>query len=344
VLSALTVTLPSNPFGTYLNLSFVVNPSDQGLDIAEARVGSLTLPRSIAKPLGRAALDLALGDGNGTALVGMVRSVSVADGKVVVGFKPLADFQARLESIRQRFRLAREEAVTLGDAALTRAYCEELLRMAESADPERPTSLASYMGPLFDEARRRSRGGSAVEQNRAALMALAIYYGSDKFQELTGPVLTEEMKRRRPHTGEVTLAQRKDSRLHFIYSAALKLAADSGVSIAIGEFKELTDSTPHGSGFSFADLAADRAGIWFAREATHDEASAARVQALLAGDGSEAVFFPVIGDLPEGLPEQEFARQYGGVDAPAYRAMVAGIEGRLRELPLYRDATDLSEP
>ena len=50
-------------------------------------------------------------------------------------------------------------------------------------------------------------------------------------------------------------------------SAGIKLIADSGISFAAGEFKELLDALSGGSGFSFADLAADRAGTHFAKMA-----------------------------------------------------------------------------
>ncbi len=37
------------------------------------------------------------------------------------------------------------------------------------------------------------------------------------------------------------LANRKDLSLHFIFSAAIKLLSEQGISVAVGEFKELMD-------------------------------------------------------------------------------------------------------
>lgn len=45
------------------------------------------------------------------------------------------------------------------------------------------------------------------------------------------------------------LANRQDLRLHFVFSAALKILASSGLSFSIGEFKELLDSQHGSSGF-----------------------------------------------------------------------------------------------
>jgi hypothetical protein len=45
---------------------------------------------------------------------------------------------------------------------------------------------------------------------------------------------------------------------------------------------------------------------------------------------------PVTADLPEFMPEPEFLRRFGGIDAPEYKKMMAMIEQRVAALPLYR--------
>jgi hypothetical protein len=45
---------------------------------------------------------------------------------------------------------------------------------------------------------------------------------------------------------------------------------------------------------------------------------------------------PATRDLPEFMPEAEFKRRFGGIDAPAYKKMVAEIDRRIAALPLYR--------
>jgi hypothetical protein len=40
--------------------------------------------------------------------------------------------------------------------------------------------------------------------------------------------------------------------------------------------------------------------------------------------------------LPEFMPEAEFKRRFGGIDAPAYKRMMDDIERRIAALPLYR--------
>ena len=339
VLAALTIRLPDNPFGSYLNLALAINESESGLDIDQAMIGPVTLPGSIAEPLGRLLLNLALGNGNGSFLLDIVQGVTIADDEIQVTFHSVPDFQDRLAGIRDRLKLARDEAAVLGDPALIRIYYDQIVDLAELADPRQPISLAAYMTPVFQVAQSRSRVHSPMEENRAAILALAIYFGSSRFETLTGPVHSPAQVPHESRAGPVTLAQRQDLRLHFIYSAALELASDAGASFAIGEFKEMLDTSADGSGYSFADLAADRAGVWFAEAATRDDVSARRLQGLVAGSSSEAVFFPSVDDLPEGLSQQAFEAEYGSVDGPRHQSMVAEIDRRLLALPLF-----LTEP
>ncbi|MGI9414531.1 MAG: hypothetical protein ACR2PM_12725, partial [Hyphomicrobiales bacterium] len=116
-------------------------------------------------------------------------------------------------------------------------------------------------------------------------------------------------------------------------SAGLKAASTEGAAFTIGEFKELLDSAGRGSGFSFDDLAADRAGIRFAAALMQSDPQAR--QALLDTMISEQDLFPSISGLPAGLSKTEFERRFGTVDSPAYRDMLATIERRIDALPVF---------
>ena len=64
------------------------------------------------------------------------------------------------------------------------------------------------------------------------------------------------------------LRGRPDSARHFWVSAAVTALVGDVVSDAAGLLKEELDAGEGGSGFSFGDLMADRAGTEFARAAT----------------------------------------------------------------------------
>jgi hypothetical protein len=131
---------------------------------------------------------------------------------------------------------------------------------------------------------------------------------------------------------KLILGGRYDSAQHFVISAALAAWAGEPLAEAIGTYKELADAR-HGYGFSFADLAADRAGTAFGELLV---ARSPRVAALLASEFSDADLLPPLDGLPEYLRQREFRQRFGGPGQPAYEQQSAEIERRLQSMPLYR--------
>jgi len=112
-------------------------------------------------------------------------------------------------------------------------------------------------------------------------------------------------------------------------SAALAALHHPLVSDAAGVVKEQVDALARGTGFSFGDLAADRAGIRLSQVATGSDRSARAIQQRLAVGFAVDDFFPQVGGLPPDLTEAEFRRGFERAGSPAYRAMVAEIDARL---------------
>ena len=103
----------------------------------------------------------------------------------------------------------------------------------------------------------------------------------------------------------------------------------------MGLYKEVDDSRG-GSGFSFNDIAADRAGTRFGELATGRDAGLSKIKRFLTDGVRDADLLPEVKDLPEFMQEAEFKRRYGGIGAPAYAKMMKDIEQRIAELSLYR--------
>jgi hypothetical protein len=133
----------------------------------------------------------------------------------------------------------------------------------------------------------------------------------------------------------VTLAGRTDFPQHFSISAALAGTAGSPLSDAVGLYKEVDDSRG-GSGFSFNDMGADRAGTRFGEAATRSDGAARQLQRRAAEIVAQSEFFPEVADLPEFMTEAEFKRRFGGIGQPGYQRMMADIERRVDALPALR--------
>jgi hypothetical protein len=118
---------------------------------------------------------------------------------------------------------------------------------------------------------------------------------------------------------------------HFFVSAYLTAAIGAEAANAAGLAKEFLDAQG-GSGLSFADLAADRAGVRFA-----DGILNKRVPlGLLPQTFTAAAFMPGIDGLPEGLSAADVKSQYGAKDDPRFRQQLQKIDGRILALPPYR--------
>ena len=178
-------------------------------------------------------------------------------------------------------------------------------------------------------------GRDAIKENQAGIFALGILLGHPRIEEILGltgagrPVARHDLLR-------VVLRGRSDWTRHFCVSAVLAVLSDEAVSGAAGLLKEELDSDTGGSGFSFSDLLADRAGTTFAIQATRDEAAARVMQERLAGGFRIDEFFPPAADLPEGIPDARLQSEYGGVGGEGYLRLIEEIERRVTGCAAYR--------
>lgn len=331
----LSLHVPENPFGDYINVETVIPASAAGLELESFSIGHLALPGGFTLWVGEWLANLLLGDDQGSALLGAIQRIEIGGQQATVHYTPIPDLMQRLAKFRTRVKAVRDEWQLLGDPAQVKFYFNELCRYGTATAQLPSVSLADYLGIAFTLAGQRSLGAEdRIQQNQAAIMALAIYLGSHRFATFIGQFdRTDLAACKTPRN--VQLAGREDLRLHFVFSAALKVLSDSGASFAMGEFKELLDSNRGGSGFSFIDLTADRAGNRFADRALDAETGSRRVQDLFAERAHEAMFFPDIGGLQENLDQASFERLYSGIESPAYQAIVGEIDRRIDQLVLY---------
>jgi len=191
------------------------------------------------------------------------------------------------------------------------------------------SDLNDYLKPLFSLAAQRSVNGNAVDENAAIIWALAVTFGDYRFASLIG------MKRNMGNKKVPLLRGRDDLTKHFIYSAALQQLGGVQIGLSIGEAKELLDSISGGSGFSFADLAADKAGLKFAEYITSNNDNAEQAQVLFKRSEDENYFFPFVRDLPEDQSNIDFIRIYKDIDSLIYKETIKKIDKQISKLRLY---------
>jgi len=300
------------------------------LHIARLRIGRLQIPSPLLEPVSRVLQELVAKDERLRPVFARLRSLEVKAQTLAVTYTS--------GSLPSGFvsRLFRDGGSVQTDVAETHAQIANLIAHARSLPRNPEARFGAAVQTAFRFAKDRSTAGRAVEENCAALLALGIAIGHPDVETLMGDFLDEKSRHtlRAVFTG-TTLRERDDWPKHFFVSAALTVIAADKVSDASGLLKEEKDAAG-GSGFSFADLLADRAGTTFASVATQSDASARALQARIDGGFRVDDFLPRAEGLPEGIQDADFQRRYGGVGGAEYLRLEGEIERRVAACPAYR--------
>jgi len=307
------------PFGAWLNLDARLREAGGLLQVERLRIGRLPVPAWLAEVVVRR-LGLRLGiDIDPQFARDLVQRVSLSQGAVTISYAWQAD-------TRQRMLAA---LVPPAEQDRLKAYSDRLATLTARQPADGSASLVDLLTPIFQLAQQRTAAGAdAAAENRAALVVLAFHANGRGLSSIVPAAGLWA----RPRWMRVTLRGREDFPQHYLVSAVLAAEGSSPLADAVGVYKEVADARG-GSGFSFNDIAADRAGTRLGELSVQQPA---RLQAALAGALLESDLMPDVSDLPEFLPEPEFRRRFGGVGAPAYRQMLAEIDARIGATPLLR--------
>lgn len=327
LLAAVSVPLFNRRY--YLNITAIVLPSSSQLQLDYVKIGRVQLPGWLALGVAERLVNGYFRSNQSSQLLNAIQQVHFDHDRVIVQYQ----WPEQLE-INTMLRM-RDEWQPYGDPKDMHHYYRLLaMHPVESAT----VSLATYVELLFREAaaqyERKGNTSSAVAENQAALLALAVFVGTPMFELILGNVRGNLATN--ANSVPITLAQRGDLQSHFVYSAAIKAMTNRDIGFLAGEMKELLDTNPNGSGFSFADLMADKAGVRFAEIALQSEASARALQQKISQGLTEQQLLPDISAMPEGIDYHQFRAEYDTVESAAYRDMLTFIEQELNALPLYQ--------
>ena len=321
--------LPIDFSRRYLNVTMSLQPELSSLSIDEFRCGSLIVPDVVI----RSALTLAHHFGvrvrkyrNLIALRDTIRDITITQDYLLLKFRWDEDVLTRLKGQGRQLLMDDQEAERI------EIYENYLLKLS-LASTRKDTSLSEILSLLFEFAHERTLSGNdPVEENQALLIALAFRYLNRSITDTLGlnhsnpPVVKRKLY--------ASLFGRNDLAKHFCISAALAVTAGSRHAALVGVLKEIDDSKG-GSGFSFADLAAAKAGIRFGEIAAHSRARARELQLLMAEGVIESDFMPSIHDLQEGLTDLQFENEFNDLESMKYQKVEDEINRRISLCRVY---------
>ena len=327
--AAVAAQVPGVPQLGWVNLELELGPSAGEVDLRRLRLGRMEIPPGLAVPAVRTLLDWATAEDIGTLLLASVERVETAPGRLTVtvdtgGTGDGSLFSRVVAGVRDATGLSGGEAAAVHYRAMAEA--------AEAGALPRRGSVAPWLRFAMERAAEAGGGNPAATRRelQAALLALAAHCGDRKAIETLSGGLDADA---RSACAGVTLSGRDDTRKHFTLSAAIAAAGGAGLSFGFGEVKELVDAGRQGgSGFSFDDIAADRAGIAWAEALA---AAPDRLPELIARMGAESAVMPSMDGLPSFMSEAEFKARFEAVDSPPYRAQIAEIDARIAALPFH---------
>jgi len=316
-----TVELPPNPIGRYLNIDAKLRETKALPRFEYLHIGKLPVPAFVADWLLKFAIKQMQASEDYGAAVNIIKNVSASDNMLRVVFEWNEALPNQLKAL----------LVPPKEQERLKAYHERLVELTGKPGSKRYLQFSELLRALFEFATQRSNGGNPVAENRAAIIVMAFYVNGKGL----GDIIPAARQWPKSTSRSMTLNGRRDFSQHFTISAALAATAGSPLSDVIGLHKEIKDSQG-GSGFSFNDIAADRAGTRFGELATTNDRGAKKVQRQLTAGLRESDIMPEVKDLPEYMQEIEFKRRYGDIGSPAYKKMTNEIERRIAALPLYR--------
>jgi hypothetical protein len=298
--------------GRWLNFSTELHAAETGIALRKLRLGRLPIPDAWAAWVLAQARKRLLADPDWGPLLHSIEGVALDQSGLRLTYRAPKGLPAHLGALL----LPGDEVARLEH------YHGQLARTLQAAPASLP--LPRLLAPLFAEV---AAWGGQPEEARAALAVLGLHLAGRGLAALVPAAKDWPKLPRRT----VTLAGRGDSAQHWAASALLAAAAGSPLAEAVGLWKELADSQG-GSGFSFADLAADLAGTRAGEMLVGPQGP--ELASRLAAGLPETAIVPRLAGLPEHLDQARFRARYGGPGDPRFETLRQDIARRVADLPM----------
>lgn len=303
----------------YLNIKATLIESSRLPELQSLQIGEIQVPEQVSKMVGWRLEQWLRRSPEYREALDALRGIKMSQNELAIAYRWTNALP----------RLSREvKSSVIGELDRERFLHYHSLVAENSRKGATAISLAEVLPVLMEEAAERSRNEDPLAENRAVILVVTFHVLGLPLERL----LPEAASWPRSVAQTVTLDGRDDFAKHFMVSALIAAYADTVLSDVVGLYKEIEDSRG-GSGFSFNDLAADRAGTKFGEKAVA-ERSAHALQLRVASGIADRDLMPEWSDLPEFMPEEEFQRRFGGIGKPPYQVMMARIEERVAALEI----------
>lgn len=309
----LSLALPWDPSGSFVNVLFDLVSNGAMPKVDNARLAGLPIPDVLVQTLADRTL------------------------AAVESTQALQQLLLHRDHLEVRYYWRPDLLERIGSGFIANAelplllhYQRELSQLLAPLRRGRAVTLAELLAHLLTTAAEQPLGTDPVAENRAVILVLAAYVNGHPIRDPADTTV-----KRLPYAHPVLLRGRQDLGQHFMTSAALLTQGGDTLSGLVGWYKELSDANG-GSGFSFADMAANRAGIRLAQRATLTPLTASEMQQRARSGLVDDDFMPTLDGLPEGMDQQTFSTSFGAQNNADYQRMIALIDRRINAARLFQ--------
>jgi hypothetical protein len=321
----MSLNIPGLGENNYLNIEAALVPDITNPSVVTLQIGRLTLSEEQATWLAGLLYEEAkLRYPEIREMEQVIEYVEMNAEELQVGIRRNQELEERL------YARGREYYLPAGLRERMLIHARHLDDLLSKYDQSRLVSVASILTPMMQYARELN--ADPVTENRAIIMVLASYVLEIDLNQLLGISQESQLELRRVR---ITARGRIDYSQHFLGAAGLTLSAGNEMAELLALAKELDDTASGGSGFSFTDLGADRAGARFAELATAGNEQALLVQSRLGFSADESWFLPELQGLPEYMTDAEMQARFGGYEGPEYQAIIEELDARLSNVPMF---------
>ena len=319
VFCQIAVFMPVTLWGRYLDFSFKLIQLEDSIKIKSFKIGEIAIPYRLANYL----------------LPAIAEHTSLKKywdlGKYYIQDLQFAPEEIHISYLGSIVDAAKQLVIQKHrEYPNLHAYQQQINEIANRHDPNWLLSINELAQPLFLSAYQHSTEATAIQENRAVLIALGSYIYKQELRRYLplGLVYSKEY--------QVYAYKRIDIPQHFIASALLAAIDAAVLGEQIGVSKELADAK-QGSGFSFIDLLSDHAGTRLGKLAIASGPQARRVQEIMSQAKDYTAYLPGIQGLPEHMNQEEFKLRFGDTKSQTYQDMVAEIDKRINSLAVYQN-------
>ncbi|MCG8617698.1 MAG: hypothetical protein MI802_15875 [Desulfobacterales bacterium] len=332
VICHLSVPLPDTPLGKYLNISVGIALNKGVPRIYWIQAGALTIPGSVAQSAAELAHTYLLKlDAYGAAygMMDGVRQIRIQPDLIQLSYSlNPGDVEGLKSKVKQQlFSQIQQERI--------KRY-HNLLADSAVCYGGRQIPLVNILPPLFAAAAENTRSsGDPAGENKALLQVLAAFVSQRSMSDFMSAQIRRDLNPL-PNCTPM-LFGREDLAQHLLVSAGLTVSASGNLANVIGLAKEIEDAEAGGSGFSFADLAADKAGVRLGELAAGSPDQAGRLQQRIMRLQRDGELMPDISDLPAPMSASAFRQRYQNINSPAYKTVENYIEAKLAGCSVLQD-------